>query len=124
VQPTAARWQEWASFMLGLWLALSPWVCGYAEDQHAATGNAAFMGITLALASRFQASLEGHFIDWLSFAAGIWLVAAPFALDFGATALPAANSIAVGTLVIVLAANALSLDKELEKWWHKQVIGD
>jgi len=123
VQPDDARWQEWASFTLGLWLALSPWVCGYAEDQPAATGNAVFMGIALALASYFQVWLEGHVIDWLSFAAGIWLVAAPFALDFGATALPAANSIAVGTLILVLAANALSLDKEIEKWWHRQFIG-
>lgn len=123
MQPIAARWQEWASFTLGLWLAMSPWLCGYA-DQSAATGNAAFMGIALALAAHFQVSLGGHLVDWLSFAAGIWLVAAPFALDFGTTALPAANSIAVGTLVLVLAASALSLDKEIEKWWAKQFIRD
>jgi len=107
-----------------MWLALSPWTCGYAEEQPAATCNAAFVGIALALVSHFHVSFESHFIDWLNFAAGIWLVAAPFALEFGATALPAANSIAVGTLVLVLATDALSLDKEVEKWWHKQVIGD
>jgi hypothetical protein len=124
LQPVAAGWQEWASFILGLWLAMSPWLCGYADEHPAATGNAAFIGIALALASHFQVSLGGHTVDWLNFAAGIWLVAAPFAFDFGASALPAANSIAVGTLVLVLAANALSLDKEIEKWWHKQFIGD
>jgi hypothetical protein len=122
VQPVATGWQEWASFVLGLWLAMSPWVCGYADDQPAATGNAAFVGIALALACHFQASIGGHIVDWLNFAAGIWLVAAPFLLDFGATALPAANSIAVGTLLLVLAASALSLDKEIEKWWSKQSI--
>ena len=47
---TAARWQGWVSFALGLWLAMSPWICGYADDEHLATGNAAFMGIALALA--------------------------------------------------------------------------
>ncbi len=123
MQPIAARWQEWASFALGLWLAMSPWLCGYA-DQPAATGNAAFIGIALALAAHFQVSLGGHLVDWLNFAAGIWLVAAPFFLEFGSTALPAANSIAVGTLELVLAASALSLDKEIEKWWAKQYIRD
>lgn len=114
----AAGWQEWASFVLGLWLAMSPWICGY-EHHHAATGNAAFMGIALALGSHFQASVEASSAEWLNLAAGIWLVAAPFVLDFGAAAVPAANSIAVGTMVVVLAASALSLDKEIEKWWHR-----
>lgn len=114
----AAGWQEWASFALGLWLAMSPWICGY-EHQHAATGNAAFMGIALALGSHFQASVEAYSAEWLKLAAGIWLVAAPFVLDFGAAPMPAANSIAVGTMVMVLAASALSLDKEIEKWWHR-----
>jgi hypothetical protein len=108
--------------MLGLWLAVSPWTCGYADDQPAATCNAAFVGIALALVSHFQVSFGSRAIDWLNFAAGTWLVAAPFALDFGAAALPAANSIAVGTLVLMLSASALSLDKEIEKWWHKQVL--
>src|SRR6185503_15468539 len=44
----AARWQGWVSFALGLWLAMSPWICGYADDEHLATGNAAFIGIALA----------------------------------------------------------------------------
>ena len=56
----AARWQGWASFALGLWLALSPWICGYADDERFATGNAAFMrheaaGITT---ENFPPSLE------------------------------------------------------------------
>jgi SPW repeat len=115
------RWEGWAGFALGLWLAMSPWFCGYA-DQHVATGNAAFMGISLALASHFEASLDACSAEWLNLAAGMWLVAAPFVLEFGASAVPAINSIAVGTLVVVLAASALSLGKEIEKWWHRQFI--
>lgn len=124
MKSATARWQEWASFGLGLWLAMSPWICGYADNQHAATGNAAFMGIALALSSHFQVSLDARSAEWLHFAAGMWLVAAPFALGFAAAALPAVNCIAVGTLVMVLAVSALSLDKEIEKWWHKRFIED
>ena len=124
MKSTTARWQEWASFTLGLWLAMSPWVCGYADAQPVATGNAAFMGVALALSSHFQATFDARSAEWVHLGAGIWLVAAPFVLGFGTEALPATNCIAVGTMVTMLAASALSLDKELEKWWHKQFIED
>jgi hypothetical protein len=111
------KWQEWTSFALGLWLAMSPWICGYADD-HAATGNAAFMGIALALASHFELSLDAYSAAWLNLVAGAWLAAAPFFLGFASAVVPAVNCIAVGTLVMALAASALSLDKQIEKWWH------
>ena len=119
-----ARWQGWASFALGLWLAMSPWICGYADDEHFATGNAAFMGIALALASHFEVVLDADFAEWLNLAAGTWLAAAPFVLGFAAAAVPTVNSIAVGALVMAAAASALSLDKQIEKWWHKQFVED
>ena len=34
------RWQDWASFALGLWLAVSPWLADYAAHD-VATANAA-----------------------------------------------------------------------------------
>ena len=118
MQSATARWQDWASFGVGLWLALSPWICGYADEQPAATGNAAFMGIALALTAHFQASLDAHSARWLQFAAGAWLAVAPFVLAFGHVLIPALNCIAVGTLLLALAT--LSLDRESGKWkrWH------
>lgn len=120
VQTATPRGREWAGFAAGLWLALSPWICGYADDQPVATGNAAFMGIALALGGHFQVSLQARAALWLYFAAGAWLAAAPFLLGFGEMLVPALNCIAVGTLVMALAASSLSLDKELGrlKWRH------
>ena len=114
MQSATARWQQWASFVLGLWLAVSPWICGY-EDHHVATANAAFLGIAFALGSHFEASLDPCSAEWLNLAGGIWLVAAPFILGFATSGVASANCIAVGALVIALAASALSLGKELEK---------
>jgi hypothetical protein len=113
-----ARWQEWASFALGLWLAVSPWIVGYAEHE-AATANAAFVGLALALASHFEATFDHISSEWLNLGIGVWLVAAPFVLGFGAAPVAAANSIAVGTFVTALAGSALSLDREIGKLWHK-----
>jgi hypothetical protein len=117
---TTTRWHEWASFALGLWLAVSPWLAGY-SDNEAATANAAFLGLALALGSHFEVSLDHSSAEWLNLAAGAWLAAAPFVLGFSAAMVPTANAIAVGTCVMALAASALSLDKEIGKWWQKRL---
>ena len=48
------KWQDWASFALGLWLAVSPWIAGYAEHE-AATGE---RGRSSASRSRSAAHFE------------------------------------------------------------------
>ena len=107
-----ARWQDWASFALGLWLAMSPWMLGYSGEE-GATANAAFVGLALALGSHFEVSFDERSIEWFNLAAGLWLVTAPFVLAFDG--LPMANCVATGALVAALAASALSLDKEIGK---------
>jgi hypothetical protein len=111
---TTARWQEWAGFFLGLWLAVSPWVVGYV-DNGAATANAAFVGLALALASHFEASFDEVAGEWLNLGAGLWLLAAPFLLGFFAPTAAAANCLAVGACVTGLAASALQLDKGIAR---------
>ncbi len=118
----SARWQEWTSFALGLWLAVSPWIVGYSEHE-AATANAAFIGLALALAAHFEATFDQISAEWLNLGIGLWLVAAPFVVGFAAASVAAANSIAVGTLAAVLAGSALSLDKEISRLWHKLLAG-
>lgn len=114
VGPAAApaHWQDWASFALGLWLAVSPWVLGYSHTE-AATANAAFLGLAIALGSHFEVSFDERGMEWFNMAAGLWLVLAPFLLGFGGEALATVNSIAVGTLVAGFASSALSLKKLL-----------
>ena len=113
-----AKWQDWASFALGLWLAVSPWLAGYAEHD-AATGNAVALGLALALCSHFECvACDELPAEWLNLAAGVWLVCAPFTLEF-TSRVASANSITVGVFVVVLAASALSLDKHIGKLWQR-----
>jgi SPW repeat len=115
----SAKWQDWASFALGLWLALSPWIAGYAE-QAGATGNAVTVGLVLALASHFEcvACEEDLPVEWLNLAIGAWLVCAPFIIEF-ASRVGSANSIVVGVFIFALAASVLSLDKRIGALWHR-----
>ena len=116
------KWQGWASFALGLWLALSPWALGYAEHE-VTTANAIALGLALALGSHFECvACDELPAEWLNLAAGVWLVCAPFTLDFVSLA-GSVNSIAVGALVALLAASALSLDKQIGRLLHKRTAG-
>ena len=115
----AEKWQDWASFALGLWLAISPWVMGYA-DHEAATWNAVIAGLTLALASHFECvACDELPAEWLNLAAGVWLMCAPFVLEFTAARVATATVVVVGAFVVALAVSALSLDKQIGKLWHK-----
>jgi hypothetical protein len=114
----STKWQDWASFVLGLWLAVSPWIAGYAEHE-VATANAIVAGLVLALGSHFECVACDDFpMEWLNLAVGLWLVCAPFTFDFGSR-VAMVNSIAVGGFVAMLAASALSLDKHIGKLWHR-----
>ena len=106
-----ARWQDWASFAFGLWLAVSPWIVGYDAD-HAGTANAAFVGVALALGAHFEIGLDELWTEWLNLAVGLWLLGAPFLLEFASSA-AMANCVIVGCCVCALAASALQLDKEM-----------
>lgn len=107
------RWHGWAIFSIALWLAVSPWLAGYASHP-AATANAAVAGLALALAAHFEASCELS-IAWLNLGAGVWLLVAPFLLGFNGETVAAANCVSVGAAVAALAASALELDRELVK---------
>ena len=114
-----ARWQDWTSFALGLWLAISPWIAGYDSD-HAATANAAFVGVALALGAHFEIGLEELWAEWLNFVVGLWLLAAPFLLEFSAALVATANCMLVGCVVFWLAASALELDKDVARRLQKR----
>lgn len=115
-----ARWQDWASFALGLWLAVSPWIVGY-DNDHAATANAAFVGVTLALGAHFEIGLDELWTEWLNLSVGLWLLSAPFVLDF-ASSVAMGNCVIVGCLVCALAASALQLDKEMGRLLQRLTI--
>ena len=108
------RWQDWTSFVLGLWLAVSPWVAGFHREM-GPTANCVFIGLAVALFAHFECTFDDCTAEWLNLAAGAWLIAAPFVVGFTHLPIPAANCIAVGVLIAALAFSALSLDKEIAK---------
>jgi hypothetical protein len=120
--PARMKWQDWASFGLAVWLAISPWLLGFSAHE-AATANAVLVGLFLIAISLFELWFPEMAQEWLNLAAGIWLLAAPPVLGFAGYAAPALDAVVVGVLVAGLAAWAMSLDKAIGKWWHDHVTG-
>lgn len=118
MRPEMQRWQDWASFALGLWLAVSPWLADYAGHD-IATANAAICGILLALTAHFGFSFDHLSTEWMNLGGGLWLVASPFALGFESHPIATVNAIAVGMFIALLSAWALELDRELGRLWHR-----
>jgi len=114
------KWQDWASFALGLWLAVSPWIAGY-HAHDAATANAVFVGLALALCSHFECvACDERPAEWLNLAAGTWLLCAPLVFEF-ASNVALANTLAVGAAVALLACSALSLDRHIARLWRRRI---
>jgi hypothetical protein len=51
-------WLSWANAILGLWLIISPWVCGYANNAGGAW-NSVILGIIISI---LAAGAHGHLL--------------------------------------------------------------
>jgi hypothetical protein len=116
------KWQDWATFLLGVWLAVSPWVLGFGE-QTAAMWNALILGVVLVVFSLLELGFPEKWEEWVNMLAGVWLVIAPFALGFTSHFVASVDTMLIGAAATLLSAWALSLDKDIGKWWHEHVTG-
>ena len=95
-------WKDAANLILGIWLALSPTVLAYV-DQDIPTLNATVVGIIIALLAAGALLSFARWEEWLNVALGTWLIVSPFLLGYPAHTEILSNQIAVGLLVCSLA---------------------
>jgi hypothetical protein len=89
-----------ANLILGLFLALSPWIVDYSgrPAQNAVIAGLVIAGLSIAALAAFA-----QWEEWLNLLLGLWVLVSPWALGFqGTTA--AWVHIVVGILVAALAA--------------------
>jgi hypothetical protein len=96
-------WQDWVNLVLGIWLFIAPFV-GIGAAHDAAIWNSYVCGILVAVFSWAALVRPQRWEEWLNLVVGIWLIIAPFALQF--TDRPGAmwNQIIVG---VIIGADAL-----------------
>lgn len=98
--------------LAGLWEVLAPFFLGYSATT-VAMWNAVIVGVVLialaAIATFREDVTVDKTTDWINAVLGLWLILAPFALDYSAVVVAMWNDIIVGFVVIVLAVWAASI---------------
>ena len=94
-------WEDWAGIVLGILIAVAPWVFGHTQFD-TVTINALIVGLIVVVIAGFEFVDQNRWEEVVSLLAGVWLMISPTALGFGGRAAQAA--IVLGALVVLLSA--------------------
>ncbi len=95
------QWEDWCSWLLGIWLCISPWTIGFDLDA-TATQTSVITGILIILTQLVTLSIFKSWEEWINVILGVWLVICAWVLGIGDLAVQI-NFTAVGVLIIALA---------------------
>ena len=98
IQETWA-WEDWVDMVLGVWLAISPWILGFSDSDPAATRNALIIGIAVAALSALTFLAYSVIEEWVDVVLGLWLMASPWILSSARNGAVVADFVIVGALV-------------------------
>ena len=116
------RWQAPVMGIIGLWLAVSPWVPGLGASEDALWGRLA-LGAALVAAAVAMASPAAACVGaWSGVAVGLVTIASPWLLDHGSSLAAAFNTVAVGAAATVLAFWVGLLETDQDGWWDDRGI--
>ncbi|WP_163649804.1 SPW repeat protein [Modicisalibacter sp. 'Wilcox'] len=94
-----SRWRDRIMLLFGAWLAVSPYVLGFATTASLAMWSTLVVGLVLIAMSALAIWKQKAWEEWLLLALGVWLLVAPFALGFLGLTNAAINSFIMGVLV-------------------------
>lgn len=99
------RWQDWTNVLLGVFLVLAPAI-GIGVFYDVAAINSYVTGAAVALFAFAAISHADLWKEYTNLVLGLWLIVAPFVLNFTNLVGPTYNQIIVGLLIsgIALAA--------------------
>lgn len=98
--------QDWMNLILAVALFLSPWVMGFAGEFMPAW-NAWIVGVVIGALALATLTVFSEWEEWVNMVLGIWLVVAPWLLDFATNANAMWTHVVVGLLVAAISAWAL-----------------
>jgi cytochrome c biogenesis protein CcdA len=73
------QWTDWTTWLLGIWLCLSPWTLLF-EFEAPAVKNAVLLGALIILAELVELSFFRRWQEWINVALGAWLIASTWVL--------------------------------------------
>lgn len=97
-------WLSWLVFIAGLWLIISPFILGYSGSGTAAS-NDIIVGIVVAVLGFINAvwgRTTASWLPWITAIVGLYLIAAPFFLNYRSLTSAFTNDIILGIIIVVL----------------------
>lgn len=91
------------NILLGIWLILAPFLLSY-SGLSTPTWNDIIIGILVigvALLRTFGYGMAGT--SWVNVVLGVWLILAPFVLNYRSNATPRWNDVILGILIVIFA---------------------
>lgn len=101
------RWQDWANMVFGIWLFLSPSILGFGAAGGPAVTNSYLMGLVVAVVSLIALNRPKLWEERVNLIVGLWLIIAPFILNFNNQTAPTWNHIVIGLLIAADAASVM-----------------
>lgn len=95
------QWEDWCSWLLGIWLCISPWTLRYDLDP-VATQTSVLSGLLIILAELVTLSIFRSWEEWINVILGTWLVICPWIIGISAST-ARMNFIVAGVIMMVLA---------------------
>ena len=92
------HWKDVCNLILGVWLAVSPWVLPLAAESTPAW-NAHIVGVVVAVAAIATLIAFHKWEEWVNAALGAWLIVSPYLLGFATLRDALWNQIIVGVLI-------------------------
>lgn len=111
------HWQDPVNAVLGLFLAISPWLVGY-QEQVLATWSAVIAGLVLCAVGLGAVFVPRAWEEWTETGLGVWMIVSPWALGFSNHILATQTALWTGIVVVVLALWTLMTDKDYSGWWR------
>ena len=118
---TMKHWQAPAATLLGLWLAVSPWVVGPTGGTVLRAGCAA-LGLALAASAAVMAdATKAAWGAWLTVVFGLAAAVSPWLLGFADQSGAATNALGIGIVAALLGFTAGLATIDPESWWNDRV---
>ncbi len=95
------HWEDWCSWLLGIWLCISPWALHF-DLQSGATRAAVISGVLVIAAEVVTLSAFRAWEEWINVVLAAWLIGAPWLLGMAGNTVTV-NFVVVGALVLALA---------------------
>jgi intracellular septation protein A len=108
------RWQDWVNVVVGVWVAISPWALGFANNQTAAR-TAWVLGAAIVVFAGIGIYMHEAWEEAINIILGVCLLGSPWALDFADQSTATANFAISGVLVVAFGLWAMLRDMDLMK---------